>query len=159
MSVVLYRIDDRLVHGQVMVAWSKIYQSTRIFVIDDNTANNPFLSNVMKMAMPGDYDLHILSAAEAPGAIASDPPDKKTMTLVKSPKTIMDLLEAGTAIKELNVGNIGAGKGRKPALKNIQLSPEEYDTLEAIQAKGVRVFFQIFPDSGAVDLSKINYKR
>jgi PTS system mannose-specific IIB component len=142
-----------------MVAWSKIYQSTRIFVIDDNTANNPFLSNVMKMAMPGDYDLHILGTAEAPNAIAADPPDKKTMILVKAPKAIMDLLEAGTVIKELNVGNIGAGKGRKPALKNIQLSPEEYDTLKAIQAKGVRVYFQIFPDSGAVELDKVNYKK
>jgi PTS system mannose-specific IIB component len=159
MSVALYRIDDRLVHGQMMVAWSKIYRSTRIFVIDDGTAKNPFVSNVMKMAMPSDYELHILSTAEAPKAIAEDPPDKKTMALVKGPKTILDLLEAGTAIKELNVGNIGAGKGRKPALKNIQLSPEEYDTLKAIQAKGVRVYFQIVPDSGAVELDKVNYKK
>jgi PTS system mannose-specific IIB component len=155
----LYRIDDRLVHGQVMVAWSKIYRSTRIFVIDDNTAKNPFLSNVMKMAMPGDYDLHILNEAEAPGAIAADPPDKKTMVLVKAPKTILHLIESGTVIKELNVGNIGAGAGRKPALKNIQLSPEEYDTLKEIQAKGVRVYFRIFPDNGAVELDKVNYKK
>jgi PTS system mannose-specific IIB component len=143
----------------MMVAWSKIYQSTRIFVIDDSTANNPVLSNVMKMAMPGDYELHIFNTAEAPKAIAEDPQDKKTIILVKAPKTIMNLLEAGTVIKELNVGNVGAGKGRKPVLKTIQLSPEEYDTLKAIQAKGVRVYFQIVPDNGAVELDKINYKK
>jgi PTS system mannose-specific IIB component len=141
-----------------MVAWSKIYQSTRIFAIDDETAENPFLSDVMKMAMPGDYELLLLSVAEAPAEIAADPPDKKTMTLVKAPKTILSLLEAGVAIKEVNVGNIGAGKGRKPALKNIQLSPEEYETLKTIQSRGVRVYFQIFPDSSAVDLDKIKYK-
>jgi PTS system mannose-specific IIB component len=143
----------------MMVAWSKMYQSTRIFVIDDSTANNSSLSNVMKMAMPSDYDLHILNTAEAPKAIAEDPREKRTIILVKAPKTIMNLLEAGTAIKELNVGNIGAGKGRKPALKTIQLSPEEYDTLKTIQAKGVRVYFQIVPDSGAVELDKVNYKK
>ena len=85
MSVVLYRIDDRLVHGQVMVAWSKIYQTTRIFVVDGETCKNPFLCDVMKMAMPSDYDVHIFNIADAVEKIKSDTSDKKTMVLAKSP--------------------------------------------------------------------------
>ncbi len=156
MSVVLYRIDDRLVHGQVMMAWSKIYQSRRIFIVDDQTAADSFLCDVMKMAVPGDYDLHIYSTEKAVEAIQNDPPDKKTMVLAKTPQTMQALQQGGTGMKELNVGNIGAGPGRKAVMRNIQMSPKELDTLKEIQTAGVRVYLQIFPDAKAVDLDKVS---
>lgn len=156
MSIVLYRIDDRLVHGQVMVAWSKIYQTTRIFVVDDETACDQFLCDVMKMAVPSDYDARIFNVQQAIERIKADPPDKKTMVLAKTPKTMLALLEGGVDIKELNVGNIGAGPGRKAVMRNIQLSQEEYATLQKIQDAGVRVYLQIFPDAKALNLDKVS---
>lgn len=155
MSVVLYRIDDRLVHGQVMVAWSKIYQTTRIFVVDGETCKNPFLCDVMKMAMPSDYDVHIFNIADAVEKIKSDTSDKKTMVLAKSPATMLALLEGGVEIKELNVGNIGNGPGRRAVMRSIQLSPAEFETLNTLQQKGVRVYLQIFPDQKAMELDKV----
>ena len=52
MSVVFYRIDDRLIHGQVMTGWSKVYKANRIFVVDDKVAKDAFMCQVMKMAVP-----------------------------------------------------------------------------------------------------------
>ena len=49
MSVVFYRIDDRLIHGQVMTGWSKVYNAKRIIVVDDATAANSFLCQVMAL--------------------------------------------------------------------------------------------------------------
>ncbi len=155
MSVVLYRIDDRLVHGQVMVAWSKIYQTTRIFIVDDETCKNPFLCDVMRMAVPSDYEVHIFTCADAVEKIKSDPPEKKTMVLAKSPAAMLALLEGGVEIKELNVGNMGNGPGRRAVMRSIQLSPTEFETLKTMQQKGVRVYLQIFPDAKAVELDKV----
>ena len=93
MSVVFYRIDDRLIHGQVMTGWSKVYQATRIFVVDDKTAQDQFLCQVMKMAVPRDYDVHIYTVEQALEAIANDPPELRTIVLAKTPDVMQRLLE------------------------------------------------------------------
>lgn len=157
MSVVLYRIDDRLIHGQVMTAWSKIYKTTRILVIDDETAQNDFLIQVLKMAAPSDYSIFVVSTDQAAEWIANDPPDKKTMALIKGPGPILKLLEAGVVIPELNVGNMGAAPGRRPIYKSTQTTQEEYNMLQTINDKGTRVYIQIFPDAKSVELSKTKF--
>lgn len=73
MGVVLYRIDDRLIHGQVMTAWSKVYKSTNIICIDDETAKNEMLCSIMKMAVPSDYEVQILTMEDAIQAIKAEP--------------------------------------------------------------------------------------
>lgn len=155
MSVVLYRIDDRLVHGQVMVAWTKVYQTNRIFVIDEETMKNTFLCDVMRMAMPQGYELVFLGVKEAIEQVKADPPEKKSLLLAKGPETVLALMEGGLEIPELNVGNMGAKPGRKAVMRSIQLSGQEYAALKAIEGKGTRVYFQIFPDAKAVELDKI----
>jgi len=157
MSIVLYRIDDRLVHGQVMTAWSKVFDTTRILIIDDATANNPFLVQVMKMAVPGDYHVDIVGMADAAAKIAGDPADKRTMVLVKEPKTILELQKQGVEIKELNVGNMGAAPGRRVVNRSLQLTGDEYQTLIDIQSNGTRVYAQIYPDGKTLELNKLKF--
>ncbi|MCD8249288.1 MAG: PTS sugar transporter subunit IIB [Lachnospiraceae bacterium] len=140
-----------------MTAWSKIYKTNRILVIDDETAGNDFLIQVMKMAAPSEYRVEIVTTEKAVEWIANDPPDKKTMVLVKGPETIRRLIELGVSVPELNVGNMGAAAGRKTVFRSLQLSKKEYDTLREIQEKGTRVYIQIFPDAKSVELDKIKY--
>lgn len=155
MSVVFYRIDDRLIHGQVMTGWSKVYQATRIFVVDDKTAQDQFLCQVMKMAVPRDYDVHIYTVEQALEAIANDPPELRTIVLSKTPDVMQRLLEGGAPMKELNLGGMGYVAGRKMILRNIQVSPAELEQLQAIAAKGVRVFCQIVPDGKCIEIDKV----
>ena len=155
MSVVFYRIDDRLIHGQVMTGWSKVYQATRIFVVDDKTAQDQFLCQVMKMAVPRDYDVHIYTVEQALEAIANDPPELRTIVLAKTPDVMQRLLEGGAPMKELNLGGMGYVAGRKMILRNIQVSPEELEQLKAIAAKGIRVFCQIVPDGKCIEIDKV----
>lgn len=157
MKIVLWRIDDRLVHGQVMTAWSKVYKTTKILVIDDVTAKDSFLCQVMKLAVPGDYQVDIVSVDEAVKRIREDSGEKATMVLVKGPETIERLLEAGVTIPELNVGNMGAAPGRKAIMRSLQVTKEEFASLQAIREKGVRVYIQVFPDAKVVELDKIKY--
>ena len=155
MSIELYRIDDRLVHGQVMVAWSKIYRTTNIIIADDETASNRFICEVMKMAVPRDYSVQILTMSDAIEKINGDPPGNRTMVIAKGPRAALDLIEGGVSMKELNVGNMGAGPRRKAVMRSIQLDPEELETFKKIAQKGVRVYFQIIPDGRSVELDKI----
>ncbi len=155
MSAVFFRIDDRLIHGQVMTGWSKIYNTTRIFVVDDKAAGDKFLCQVMQMSVPKDYDVSILSVEDAIPAILNDPPENRTMVLTKTPSVMQALLEGGVTMKELNLGGMGYLAGRKVVLRNIQVSPEELEQLRQIAAKGVRVFCQIVPDGKCIELEKV----
>ena len=155
MSAVFFRIDDRLIHGQVMTGWSKVYNATRIFVVDDKTAGDQFLCQVMHMSVPKDYDVHIFKTEEAIEAIKNDPPELRTIVLTKTPAVMLALLEGGVEMKELNVGGMGYAAGRKLVLRNIQISKEELKTLQDIAARGVRVFCQIVPDGKCLELDKV----
>lgn len=155
MSVVFYRIDDRLIHGQVMTGWSKIYKASHIFVVDDKTAQDTFMCQVMKMAVPKGCEVSILTVEQAVEAIRDDPPEQRTMVLVKTPGVIQSLLERGVEMKELNLGGMGYLAGRKMILRNIQVSPAELAELKAIAARGIRVFCQIVPDGKCIEIDKV----
>ena len=157
MGVVLYRIDDRLIHGQVMTAWSKVYKSTNIICVDDETARNEMLCSIMKMAVPSDYAVHILTTEDAIKEIKAEPESKRTIVLAKTPGTMLDLAKSGVGMKELNVGNIGQGPNRKPIMRSTQVSPSELDQLKELQKMGVKVYLQVFPDEKAVNLSDLNF--
>lgn len=155
MSVNFYRIDDRLVHGQVMTGWTKIYNTGRIFVVDDGCAADPFTCKVMRMSVPKGYEVKIFGLEDAVNAILDDPPDKKTLVLTKTPETMLGLIERGISMAELNVGGMGYLPGRRVVLRNIQLTPQELETLHKIAAHKVRVYFQIVPDGKALELDKV----
>lgn len=157
MGVVLYRIDDRLIHGQVMTAWSKVYKSTNIICIDDETAKNEMLCSIMKMAVPSDYEVQILTMEDAIQAIKAEPERTRTIVLAKTPGTMLNLAKSGVEIKELNVGNMGQGANRKPIMRSTQVSPQELDQLKELQRMGTRVYLQVFPDEKAVNLDNLKF--
>lgn len=155
MSILLYRIDDRLIHGQIITGWARDLSATHIYIIDNKVAKDAFLKQVMSQAAPKDVKVVVITMAEAVKALIDDPPEHKTIVLTKNPATMLALLEGGLPMKELNVGGMGSAPGRKCILRNIQASPEELDTLHTIASKGVRVFFQIVPSAKLLELDKV----
>ena len=158
MSIALYRIDDRLVHGQVMTAWARIFSITKIIVVDDATAKNAFLCDVMKMAVPSGCSVQILTVADAVSVVqASAKSDEKAIVLVKAPITLRALIDQGVEIKEINVGNVGAGPGRKAVMRSTQLTKDEFDTLVGMSAQGIHIYFQMLPEAKSMELDKLKF--
>ena len=158
MSIALYRIDDRLVHGQVMTAWTRIFNITKIIVVDDATAKNAFLCDVMKMAVPSGCSVQILTVADAVSVVqASAKSDEKAIVLVKAPIALRALIDQGIVIKEINVGNVGAGPGRKAVMRSTQLTKDEFDTLVGMSAQGIHIYFQMLPEAKSMELDKLKF--
>ena len=61
LNIVLTRIDDRLIHGQVVTAWAKITKANRIIVVDDEVAMDEFMVKILKMAAPRSFKIGIHS--------------------------------------------------------------------------------------------------
>ncbi|MPM78815.1 hypothetical protein SDC9_125830 [bioreactor metagenome] len=112
----------------------------------------------MKMAVPSGCSVQILTVADAvPVLQASEKSDEKAIVLVKAPITLRALIDQGIVIKEINVGNVGAGPGRKAVMRSTQLTKDEFDTLVGMSAKGIHIYFQMLPEAKSMELEKLKF--
>ena len=147
MSIKMIRIDDRLIHGQIVTAWAKNINAGKIWIVDDGVAKDDFIKGVMQMVAPSDRELIISSGAEVPAWLEKlDGEGDNVLILVKFPYVAQEIFKAGVKLKELNIGGMGASAERKKLFKNISASQAEKDTLKEIQDSGVDVYFQVTPD-------------
>ncbi len=147
LDTVLMRIDDRLIHGQVITGWLRQTGASRIIIADDLVAKDQFSLSLFKMASPPGVSVEAYTVDDAI-KLLTDPavPEQKVIVLAKSPVAPLAMVTQGVKVRLLNVGGMGAKPGRKPYYRNISASPEELQMLRDIQAKGVPVEFRIVPD-------------
>jgi len=155
LNIVLTRIDDRLIHGQVVTAWSKITDANRIIIVDDEVAEEAFLVKVLKTAAPSNIKVDVFGINEATEVLKGESEGEKLIILAKTPSVVLSLIEAGVDIKALNVGGMGAGVGRKKFYKNISVSQDEKDEFMKLVNLNVNVSIQIVPDAKQIDVKKL----
>ncbi|MEA5047304.1 MAG: PTS sugar transporter subunit IIB [Eubacteriales bacterium] len=149
------RIDDRLIHGQVVAAWLHAYGKVQhIIVIDDKTRQDPFMQEMFSLLVPSGITIEILSVAEAIESLRSGL-GKPTMIIVKVPQTIQSLVNAGIDINFVNIGGMGMTPGRKKFFQNVSTSPEENEILKQLISKGIKVEIQIIPAQKKVDVASL----
>lgn len=147
MAIQMIRIDDRLIHGQVVAAWSKVLGINRIWVIDTDTAKDEFLSGVMRLVAPPNVEL-LITVEEQIKELANkfDSDNKNTLILAKGPAVMKKVFDCGISHKELNLGGMCANPNRTKLFKQISVSEDELDMLHKIKDLGVRIYFRVTPD-------------
>lgn len=150
--LMLARIDDRLIHGQVMTAWMKVRPAKQIIVIDDKIAKDSFMIDVIQLAAPSGVKVHVLSCTDAIETLKKGL-DTTTILLAKTPATYKALIDSGIDIKEINVGGMGMMQGRKTLYKNIAASDEERAIFKELLDKNIDVKVQIIPANNAVAMT------
>ncbi|ANK62117.1 PTS sugar transporter subunit IIB [Loigolactobacillus backii] len=150
-EIVLARVDDRLIHGQVMTAWLQYTDGNHIVIVDDATAKDDFLKTVMKMSVPQGVKLDVLTVEDGSDFLQKDQGSDKILVLAKTPEVYLQLVEAGVPLKEVIVGGMGANSDRTKFYKNISATDGERETFKKIIDKGVNVTIQIVPSDKATD--------
>jgi len=142
----LVRIDDRLIHGQVIAVWCKHQPFSRIVIVDDAVAADAFMQDVLRLSAPPGLQVDVFSIAEGIQALNADTPARRTtMVLLKSPLAAKRLYDGGLKYNALNIGGIGHGPGRKNIFKNIAASAEEIVILKDLLNKGVKITLLTVP--------------
>lgn len=152
-EIVLARIDDRLIHGQVMTAWLQYTGGNHIVIVDDETAKDDFLKTVMEMSVPEGVKLDIFSIDDAAEFLNNDNSGDKLLLLAKTPGAYYSLIEKGVKIPEVIVGGMGAAKERSKFYKNISASEDEKETFNKIISAGTPMKVQIVPTDKATDVA------
>lgn len=152
-NIVFTRIDDRLIHGQVMTAWLQLSGADEVVIADDKLAKDAFMVNVMSASMPGKIGLKVKDTAGAIKYLTSDKnTTKKIFLLVKTPNELCALADGGVRIPSVCVGGMGAKEGRGTLYRNIHASEEEKQALLDLAGRGIDVFIQVLSEDARVSL-------
>ena len=119
-EISLVRIDDRLIHGQVVTAWLKYYPSDVIVIVDDGVAKDSLMQRVLRAAAPKGSKVIAKSVADTIDYINGGEHDKeKVMLIAKGPEPIEQLVDGGVAIKAVVLGGMGIKTGRTKLNRNV----------------------------------------
>ncbi len=155
-NIVLARIDDRLIHGQVVTSWVKHTDATSIVIADDPLTKNTFMQRLLRAAAPQGITVHILTREEAVNYLTGEPvAGENIILLVKVPEYIEALLDGGVIMNKVILGGMGAKEGRKRFNRNVSASPEEVEAIKRILGRGVEMFYQLVPEERAEDVKKL----
>jgi mannose/fructose/N-acetylgalactosamine-specific phosphotransferase system component IIB len=153
----LCRVDDRLIHGQVVIGWGVPLDVEHIVLVDDAVRGNQWEQEIYRMAVPGGIGLEFASEAEAAGRLrtwADDP--RRIFVLTGDLDTMVRLVETGAGlIPRVNLGGIHAGPGRRERLRYLYLSDAELETLRRLEVGGTVVTAQDLPTSAAIPVGRI----
>ena len=138
----LIRIDDRLIHGQVAVVWTKHLGVNRILVANDQIVNNEVQKMSLRMAAPDTAKCAIMAVSDA-GDVLNDPRSEamKIMVIVNNAADARRLIEQVPAIKALN-DNLAA---KTRISDTVYVTPEDVADFHAIAERGVQVDYQVLP--------------
>jgi mannose/fructose/N-acetylgalactosamine-specific phosphotransferase system component IIB len=153
-SFLLYRIDDRLIHGQVVVGWGQPLDAKFIVLVDDAVATSDWEQELYRMGVPPHMEVYFLSVADAiPLVPKLQKEDRPGILLTPDVTTMHQLVNAGV-IEAVNVGGIHHRPGREQKLRYVFLTPPEAVELQAM-GKSVRVFAQDLPGAEEFSLEQI----
>lgn len=157
MTLELYRIDDRLIHGQVVVGWGQPLDLGFIVLVDDEVAASDWEQELYRMGVPPEMDVFfhtVASAAEQLPHYRADP--RPGLLLTGDIPTMVRLVGAtGTEIDSVNLGGIHHRVGRTQRLRYIFLSPDEEAVLRALQSRAVTVSAQDVPAARPLPLDDV----
>lgn len=152
-NVVLARVDDRLIHGEVVTAWVPTMRVTRIIIIDDEVAEDKFNVRVVKALAPAGTKVFVYNVEKATEKLMVPGVEgERLLLLAKSPTTFDRLIKNGVPLKEVNLGGAGIRGERQPFINNVSLDPDEVLACEDMQQRGCRVYYQLVPEQGVTEI-------
>lgn len=156
MALELYRIDDRLIHGQVVVGWGQPLDLRFIVLVDDEVAASDWEQELYRMGVPPEMEVFfdtVESAAENLSRYQDD--ERRGILLTGDIATMTRLVDATDDIRHVNVGGIHHKPGRMQRLRYVFLAPAEEAQLRALAERGLEVSAQDVPAARPVPLDEL----
>jgi PTS system mannose-specific IIB component/fructoselysine and glucoselysine-specific PTS system IIB component len=155
MSLALYRIDDRLIHGQVVVGWGQPLDVSFIVLVDDEVRESDWEQDLYRMGVPPHIEVVFASVDEAATQLpAWDADPRVGILLVGDIDTAAALAARSGQVNRINVGGIHHRAGRTERLRYVYLTEDEAAKLRQLAGRGVEVTAQDVPSARAVPVGE-----
>ncbi|MFC5651114.1 PTS system mannose/fructose/N-acetylgalactosamine-transporter subunit IIB [Paenibacillus solisilvae] len=161
-KLVLVRVDDRMIHGQVAVGWTRFVGGTYILVVDDEVAQDNTQKMLLKMSTPVGVRSSVVSVSEAVTQLMSGKlKNEKLIVIVRGPNALLGLIEGGIPLPKVNIGNVRVTEERERLTKEVAASAEEIEEWRKLDETGVVLEALWLPGGSATNFNQIirSYKK
>lgn len=144
----LFRIDDRLIHGQVAMAWSKAANADIIIAVDKTAANDQLQKMALLLAKPSGVEAKIIDPKDF-AKTYQEVKESKVMVVVGNPIDVSKIVKElkGKENFDINLGNLKSGDNKEKISGSIYVTQEEKLALEEIKKDGFKIYIQGTPTS------------
>lgn len=155
MPINVARIDDRLIHGQVITTWVKNYDIEQVLVINDKVAMDPVQQSVLTMSAPAGLKVLVFGVQKFIEIIKKTPIKKRTMLLFTNSIDVDACVDGGLVIEKLNVGGMRMQEGRRSLSRAVSVTPAEEQAFKNLINKNIPVEVQMVPKDQIVQLKTL----
>lgn len=140
MKIVLARIDDRLIHGQVATIWSKVTGCERIIVCDDDVAADSIRSTLLKQVAPPGIKSSVVDIEKAV-RVYNNPKyeNDKCLLLFTNPTSVLQMVEAGVDIKSVNIGGMSFKEGKHQITGAVSVDDKDIEAFKKLNERGIEL--------------------
>ena len=156
MPVILVRIDDRLIHGQVTEGWGKRYKPDFILVVSDKVSACDWECELCLAALPPGTEGELVDSEHAAGIINElQADDRDSYILFESPEETYNAVVNNAAISKINVGGLHYSEGKRKITDYIFVDEKDSLYLKALKDRGIELEFRDLPDRSNIDVMAI----
>ena len=151
-NILLTRIDNRLIHGQVATQWNSTIGANLILVANDEVSTNTMRQNLMKMAAPTGVATRFFSLQHTIEIIGKASPKQKIFIICENPEDVLTLVKGGVPIKKVNIGNMHMAEGKRQVATSVAVSDEDVAAFRELQERGVELESRRVPSTPVEDV-------
>lgn len=151
-NILLTRIDNRLIHGQVGVTWVNHLGANLVVVANDKVANDEIQQNLMDMVLPDVISARYFSLQKTIDVIHKASPRQKIFLVVKDVHDALALKEGGVPIDKINVGNMHYEEGKKQISSTVSVDENDIAAFKRLHELGVKLDLRRVPGEKGRDI-------
>ena len=154
-NIILTRIDNRLVHGQVATQWCGAIGANLILVANNEVAGNKMRQGLMDMAAPS-YAARRYWTIEKPCATLHKANDKQKIFIVcETPTDVLRLVEGGVPLKKVNIGNMHMAEGKRQVAGSVAVDDKDVAAFAKLRELGVELEIRRVPSEASESIEKL----
>lgn len=154
-DIVLVRIDNRLIHGQVATQWCGVVGANLLLVANDKVAADQLRQGLMNMAAPSYAQTRFFTVQRTCEIINKASPSQHIAIICETPQDVLRLVEGGVPIKTVNIGNMHMAEGKRQVATSVAVDDDDVAAFRHLQELGVELFIQRVPDIPKEDIGKL----
>jgi PTS system N-acetylgalactosamine-specific IIB component len=154
MDIQLIRIDDRLIHGQVVVGWVKALNIKHLVVVNDAIAVNNMQKTLMEMAVPTDLKVSFLTKEQAVEAAHHSESKDHVLLLFSNPTDVAVFIKKGPPFASVNVGGMHFCDGKKQVAKTVCVDEQDLQAFKELKQMGIELEVRAVPGDTKEPLEK-----
>ncbi|MDR1568438.1 MAG: PTS N-acetylgalactosamine transporter subunit IIB [Streptococcaceae bacterium] len=154
-NILLTRIDNRLIHGQVATQWTSFIGANLLLVANDEVAGNKLRQGMMDMAAPSGVATRYFTLQKTIDIIGRASANQKIFIICENPQDVLTLVKGGVPIQKLNIGNMHMSEGKRQVGTSVAVGDEDVEAFKELKNLGVTLEIQRVPTTAKEDINKL----